>query len=361
MFLRLLGVFVALLALVWVVMYVTASSSMRDALQERWPYSLGSVADLEKPADTHPASKEAKEIMKLIDALSFEEPTPDDYVAAQIAKKDDAIDPLPADAGLKGHEAQVTQIARAVVDARDRIRWDSAGAPWELEETSQFLAAAALDRARNGDAAGAWEHATAIWLLARSASLRQYSAEMSLTMKRLANALARKLPPPAPPWTAELTAFDPRRDTAAQIQQSTASRVRTMTSLRGPLIVLKPISDMVEASNIRASRAAAEVMAKAPRCRIDTSQEFEHTAEVYRASRIDAELEATAKMLALKAERARLGRWPAALPGGSASRCAGNHWEYGVEADGSRMKLWMSFPVAAEPDAKSAPALQFEY
>jgi hypothetical protein len=102
-------------------------------------------------------------------------------------------------------------------------------------------------------------------------------------------------------------------------------------------------------------------MAKAPRCRIDLSEESAHSGDIYRATRIDAELEATAKLLALKAERARLGRWPEALPDAGASRCADNHWIYEVKPGGRSMSLRMSFEVAPEPDAKDAPALRFAY
>ena len=105
-------------------------------------------------------------------------------------------------------------------------------------------------------------------------------------------------------------------------------------------------------------------MTSSPRCRIDAASLADaqyQAADVYRAARMEAELEATAKILALKNERARLGRWPAALPDGEASRCADNRWIYEVKPDGSSIKLRMSWEVAAEPDTKSAPALQFAY
>jgi hypothetical protein len=121
------------------------------------------------------------------------------------------------------------------------------------------------------------------------------------------------------------------------------------------------MSDWIEASNARRSRAAAEAMAKAPRCRIDTAQDLPHSAETYRAARIDAELEATARVLALKNERARLGRWPPSLGDGNMSRCAENHWIYAVKPDGKSMTLRMSWEVAAEPDTKNASALDFVY
>src|SRR5438309_7954078 len=99
MFLRILGGFVLLVALVWVVMYATAAAAMRDAKGEPWPYGLDTLNELD--ARGRPvASKEAQEISRLVDALGLDESSPDVYVGAQAAKPDDAIDPPPADAGL---------------------------------------------------------------------------------------------------------------------------------------------------------------------------------------------------------------------------------------------------------------------
>jgi hypothetical protein len=265
--------------------------------------------------------------------------------------------------GSGGHEAPLAELVRFAVSAGDGPVWGQAGMPWQIDDAAEMLGAAALDRARNGDAAGAWECVHAMWILARSVKgeAAHFGASAALKMEREANAVARKLPAPAPPWLEELTAIKPRRETAALIQQQTLSRVRSMPKLPGPFIIFRPISDCIEASNVRRWRAAAEGMAKAPRCRIDITQELARTEDIYRAARIDAELEATAKVLALKTERARLGNWPPALPDAGASRCADNHWIYSAAPGGKSMTLRMSWEVAAEPKVKSSPALQFAY
>lgn len=361
MFLRILGGFVALVALVWVVMYMTASSSLRDVVRQPWPYDLGTVEAVEVRIDNGTPSKEAKEITDLVGKLELEDVFPNEYVDAQTTKTDDAIDPPPGRAGLDDREEQVAELARVVLADGNRIVWGPSGSAWQLLDAVQLLGASALDLTRDGDAAGAWERVHAMWILARSVSAEPYGAENGLKMKRAANAVARKLPPPVPPWAAELFALDPRRDTAAIILQNTASRVQSNPSMPGPLIVFKPISDWIEASNARRSLAAAKAMVKAPRCRIDLSQASAHSDDIYRGTRIDAELEATAKLLALKTERARLGRWPDTLPGGGTSRCADNHWIYEVKPGGRSMTLRMSFEVAPEPEAKNAPAVRFVY
>ena len=362
MFVRILGGFVLLLALLWVVMYATAAAAMRDAMREPWPYGLGTLNELDARGPRPAASKEAQEISRLVDALGLDEASPDAYVAAQTAKRDDTIDPPPADAGLAGHEAPLAELVRLVVSAGDGLGWDRTGMPWQIDDAAEMLAAAALDRARNGDATGAWERVHAMWILARSVKgPTDFGASAALKMEREANAVARKLPSPAPPWLAELTAIEPRRETAALIQQETLSRVRTMPALPGPFIVFRPVSSYIEASAIRRSHAAAEGMTTSPRCRMDAARTLARAEEVYRATRIEAELEATAKMIALKNERARLGRWPPALPDAGASRCADNHWIYSATPDGKSMTLRMSWEVAAEPNVKSSPALELAY
>src|SRR2546423_104724 len=320
MLLRILGGLVLLVALVWAVMYATAAAAMRDAKGEPWPYGLGTLNELEARGARPVASKEAQEIARLVDALGLDESSPEVYVAAQTAKRDDAIDPPPADAGLAGREAPLAELARLSVSAGDGLAWGPDGMPWQLDDAAELLGAAALDRARNGDAAGAWERVHAMWILARSLREPSYfGAVVALKIEREANAVARKLPAPAPPWLAELTAIEPRRETAALIQQQTLSRVRSMPKLPGPFIVFRPVSSYIEASEIRRSHAAAEGMTTSPRCRMDAARTLARAEEVYRATRIEAELEATAKMIALKSEHAGLGRWPPVLHDAGAS------------------------------------------
>jgi hypothetical protein len=333
---------------------------MRDAKREQWPYGLGTIEQWEARDDSHSAAKEAKEISRRIFLLPLDDSTAAEYVAAQTAKNDDAIDPPPSDTHLAGQHTPLAELVRDILATGGRIGWGDDGAPWRSDNAGAMLAADALDQTRNGDAAAAWEEIHALWILARSVAAEPYGAEMGLEMKRAANAVARKLPAPAPAWSAELSTLEPRRDTAAIIQQNVASRVRSETKLPGPLVLFRPISDWIESSNLRRSRASAESMTKSPRCRMSTADDVLNSNEIYRAVRIEAEAEATAKVLALKNERARLGRWPPALAD-AASRCGDNRWIYSAGPNGSSMTLRMSWEVAAEPDKKNAPALKFDY
>ena len=371
MFLRIVAGFVVLVVLLWAVAYAAGATAVRQAKEEPWPYGLGTLQQVEARAPAHAASAEAELASRLIDALDLGDADPQTYVAAQTAKRDDAIDPPSANAGLAGHEAPLAELVRLAVSAGNGLRWGPDGMPWQLDDAADLLAAAALERARNGDGAGAWEHVHAMWVLARSTKWdsSSFGPHAALRIERRINAVARKLAAPAPPWLAELGTIEPRRETAALIQQEALSSLRNRPALRGPLILFRPLASRFDATSIRHARMAAEAMAASPRCRIDTAKldaaeahaAVSNASEVYRAARIEAELEATAKVIALKTERARLGRWPPALADAGASRCAENHWIYAVEPNGSHMALRMSWEVAAEPDNKSAPALQFSY
>lgn len=363
MFLRIMAGLVMLLALLWAVAYAAEAAALKREQAEQWPFGLGSMN--EAAARARPkASPEAQRIAKLVDALDLDEVDPGDYIAAQTAKHNDAIDPLPKNATVPGHDAQIAELVRVTLSEGRRAVWNYD--LYEVGDAAELLAAAALEHARKGEAAAAWDNLHAMWILARS-------REQRLFLERRANAVARMLPAPSPPWTAELAAIDARRDTAAAIQDESMGSVNWRPPTRGPFLVVdwlfKPLRLHFDVSQARHSRLAAATMTSSPRCRIDTTAldaaqgnaPVSRTTEVYRAARIEAELEATAKVLALKNERARLGRWPATMPDAGMSRCASNHWIYEVKPDGSSMKLRMSWEVAAEPEAKSAPALQFAY
>jgi len=119
-FIRIVGGFLLLVALLWVVTYITAGAALRDAQREPWPYGLGTIEALRTPRPPRAASKEAKEVGRLVDALNLDDASFDDYVDAQTAKHDDAIDAPPA--GLDAREAPLVELVRTTVGAGDRLR-----------------------------------------------------------------------------------------------------------------------------------------------------------------------------------------------------------------------------------------------
>ena len=332
MFPRFLAGFFLLIALVWGVFYLSGPAAVRREAAEPWPYGLGSLQEAadHRPFESSPESEQLGALVepfREVDADAF-----DAYVEAQIAKSDDGIDPLPPNAGLAEHEAKLAELVRFVDANGDRLRWSS----YYLSNVTTLLAAAALDRARIGDAAAAWDDLHAIWILSRALAPTSgwRSQEQALLAVRIAAAIARKLPGPAPPWVAQMAAYDPRRQTALILLDREKLQVRRRRGLT--YVLAQPFLDRTRASQMRRARLAAEGMAASKPCHAKST-----AGDVSRAARMEAELDAMAKVLALKAARARLGQWPATLPGGNGSRCAETHWEYRVDPDGAHMALWM--------------------
>jgi hypothetical protein len=371
MFLRILVGLAILAIAIWAILYFTGAAELRREFDEPWPYGLGDMhaAVAGKPSK---ASPEADSLSPLLRALP--RVAEHDWIAAQVRTKNDAIEPPPAGAlaSLAASKATVADVVSIAIASDDRLVWGAQGVAYRAENAANALAVLALERARAGDGTAAWDDVHAMAILASSLR-RQRSAsakEKGLDIGRLAVAVARKLPPPAPSWFDDLAAADPRPETAAALQMRTTFGLAEprRRSFRASITALlfKPLIDRFAARSIRLERAMAQAMTER-RCRIDDAQLDAVEAKgwpgselVYRAARIDAEREAAAKVLALKRERAASGRWPSLSPAIAASRCAGNVWEYETAADGS-MSLRMSEEPAWEPSAALVPQLDFRY
>ncbi|HKS24347.1 MAG TPA: hypothetical protein VJZ76_16220, partial [Thermoanaerobaculia bacterium] len=190
MFLRILAGFVLFLALVWVVLYVSGEASLRREAMQPWPYGLGSVKQAVETPPYSP-SAESEKLATLVGSLDDVEVKPiEAYVAAQIAKGDDTIDPPPADVKLAGREETIAELVPFVIAHGDRLTWSS----YRVADVSGLLAVAALDRAESGDARAAWDDVHAIWILARvlAPTSGWRSKQEALFAVRNAAAIARK-------------------------------------------------------------------------------------------------------------------------------------------------------------------------
>ena len=369
MFLRVLVGLAILAIAIWAILYFTGAAELRREFDEPWPFGLGDMhaAVAGKPSK---ASPEAESLLTAMRALPHV--AEHDWIAAQVRTKNDAIEPPPAGAlaSLAASKATVADVVRIAIASEDRLVWGAQGIAYRAENAANALAVLALERARAGDGAAAWDDVHAMAILASSLRrLRSASAkEKGLDIGRLAVAVARKLPPPAPPWFDELAAADPRPETAAALQMRATFGLPGHRNAGSPIVALlfKPLIDRFAARSIRLERAMAQAMTER-RCRVDDAKLDAVEAKgwpgselVYRAARIDAEREAAAKVLALKRERAASGRWPSLSPAIAASRCAGNVWEYETAADGS-MSLRMSEEPAWEPSTALVPQLDFRY
>jgi hypothetical protein len=189
------------------------------------------------------------------------------------------------------------------------------------------------------------------------------------------NAVAAKLPPPAPAWHGELLAFDADRALAGAMQ---FNAWRAMTSWKralpqhspsddgdrlwrgGARAIVRNVSVQRAAKYAATLRVSAEEMARPPSCRAVRSHSQIDAADATRSrlNRFHIEREAAAKLLALKEQRRRSGEWPEAMPGIDKSVCGENAWRYRREADGS---MSLSFVKPLTEDATALLPFSFRY
>jgi hypothetical protein len=237
--------------LLWFAMWVGALL-MRDAVrtgsESEWPLGLGTLSDADARYPPAPMSPAAARLVAAAEPLGIDlgprtrtdvlksEPRPmefvrrqlDGWVRAQLRIASPRIDPLPAESGeyLAGRAGDLAAVS-ALLRSNDPMVW-----PQDVRDPSsplpnllghmqlqRVLIARAFDRSRVGDP-GAWDDLHAAWILARSLASRNelISVLTSLAMGRRADAAARKLPLPFPPWLEEMQSFDYRRAVIAAYQ-----------------------------------------------------------------------------------------------------------------------------------------------
>jgi hypothetical protein len=201
---------------------------------------------------------------------------------------------------------------------------------------ARALVASALTKARGNDLT-AWEDLHAAWKLARS--LEEHPQMMAqtavLTMARMINAVAWKMPLPAPAWLGELQARDNVRPLLDAFQYQAASYPRNAW------FPTKWLADSVDRD-----RGIAEALFKETRCDVNTPMNDLGTdlSSVWRrAFRYRAEREATENAL-----RVRVGKLIE-----SGSRCSDGRWMF----DGTTLRFSREIATAA-PDSPMPLVLQ---
>jgi len=167
MFVRFLGGLLLLLALAWAVAYIAGTAVLRNAREKPWPYGLGSIDEMNVRHQIGDSSKEAYELLDLAIPIDPGDAA-GNYLGLQTAKRDDAVDPLPADVAAFRDDERIARFERLLLDRGERIRFGGDRFHPNLQRVSDVLAALALDRARAGDTAAAWEHLRAVSILARA-------------------------------------------------------------------------------------------------------------------------------------------------------------------------------------------------
>ena len=195
---------------------------------------------------------------------------------------------------------------------------------------ARALVASALAKARANDPV-AWEDLLGVWKLARALDghPQMMAQTAALTTARMINAVAWKMPLPAPAWLSELQERDNVRPLLEAFQHQTASYWKD--GLR--IFPTKMLADSVDRD-----RGIAEELVKETRCDVNARANelgTDLTSVWRRAFRYRAEREATANAL-----RVREGKSIE-----TASRCSDGGWTF----DGTTLRFSREIATAA-PD-----------
>jgi len=320
------AIFAVVALALWVVSWFRAPGAVASSAARAWPGDLGTldaVRDRVQPAKGNAASAKLK---SLAGSLSGTEAV-EAFVAREVMRGELAIGDPPA-------LPDVTPIRELLL--RERVVWERAYEIGDAETQTnrgaqmtmaRALIATALSKARAKDAA-AWEDLRAVWTLARSLDGNPQVMEQTaaLSMARMINAVAWKMPLPAPAWLGEVHERDNVRALLDAYQHQTAAYWQDGAEL----FPTKLLADSVEHD-----RQIAEAVFKATACDVTLPMNklgTDLTAVWRRAFRYRAEREASANAL-----RAREGK-----PIEPASRCSDGAWTF----DGTTLRFSRDIPTA---------------
>ena len=330
-------VVVAAMALVaWLFFSFRNQGAVATSAARPWPGEMGSLDTVVNQWPSLTANDSSVKLTELAKELPKDEAV-DDFVEREIARGDLTIGDPPA---LPGVVAIRELLLREPVVWERRIQFDDtvvAEMRGPQMRVARALVASALTKARAHDPA-AWQDLHAAWKLARS--LEDHPQMMAqtavLTMARMINAVAWKMPLPAPAWAGELHEHDRVRPLLKAFQYQVAWYAND-----GAWFPTKGLANSVDRD-----REIAEVLFKETRCDVNTPMNDLGTdlSSVWRrAFRYRAEREATANAL-----RVRVG-----TPIETGSRCSDGGWMF----DGTTLRFSREIATAA-PDRPLPLVLQ---
>jgi hypothetical protein len=323
----------AIALVVWVISWFRAPGAVATSAARAWPGGMGTLDSLADPSSTPPANDASAKLAALARTLPKNEAV-NDFVAREIARGELTTGEPPA-------LPEVSPIRELLL--REPIVWERheeighAGtqAMRAVQLTAaRALVASALAKARANDPA-AWEDLHAVWKLARTLDGHYQMMEQTavLTMARMINAVAWKMPLPAPAWLGELQERDNVRPLLEAFQHQTASYWRSGAEM----FPTKSLAESVEHD-----RLIAEELFHTTRCDVRARANelgTDLTSVWRRAFRYRAEREATANAL-----RVREGK-----PIETASRCSDGGWAF----DGTTLRF--SHDIATAPPDRPMP------
>lgn len=319
----------AIALVVWVISWFRNEDAVTKSAARPWPGGMGTLESADRLPALH-ANDASRKLKALGDALPKNDAI-GEYVAREIARGTLTIGSSPA-------LPDVSAIRELLL--REPVIWErqeGIGGDNDTQTTralqltvARALVASALVKARANDAA-AWDDLHAVWKLA--GSLDGHPQVMvqtaALSMARMINAVAWKLPLPAPAWFNEVQQRDSMRPLLEAFRHQTASYSKDGLRIF-PTVML--------AASVDKDRGIAEELVKETRCDVNARMNdlgVDLSSVWRRAFRYRAEREATANAL-----RVREGK-----PIETASRCSDGGWAF----DGTTLRFSRDIATAA-PD-----------
>ena len=334
----LIVVIFAIALVAWFFLWFRNEGAVETAAARPWPGGMGS---LDSSADRWPSLKANEASVKFTELAKAlpQNKDVDDFVEREIVRGEISIGDAPAlpDVSAIRELLQREQIVwERRIEFDDTVVGEMRGVQMRV---ARALMANALTKARRNDQS-AWDDLHAAWKLARS--LEEYPQMMAqtavLTMARMINAVAWKMPLPGPSWLSELQDRDNVQPLLDAFQYQAA-----WYSKDGAWFPTKWL-----AASVDRDRAIAEALFKETRCDVNTPMNDLGTdlSSVWRrAFRARAEREATANALRVRAGKSIE----------TSSRCSDGGWAF----DGTTLRFSRDIATAA-PDKPMPLVLQIK-
>jgi len=338
---KVLVMLVLLAAAIYVASWFWAGDEVDAAAARPWPDGLGTLAAVPDRYPPQHENEAARKLTKLADPVAGNDAVTT-YVRQEIARGYLTIAEPPRIADVSAIRELL--LREPVVWERDLLQQHGGLLPKVAMHLSlmRALVASALGRARRHDAA-AWEDLHAAWNLTKALDGHPHLIPriVAMSMTRAINAVAWKMPLPAPAWLDEVQDRDFVRPLIETLQYENWRRWRQQK------FPLKPF-----AATIERERTLAADLVRATECDFDrgirtgdrTDPLFRLDIGWQRAFRYRVEREATANAL-----RARAGQ-----PIEKGSRCSDGGWSF----DGRTLRFTKPIALPEQRDTSMPLTLQ---
>ena len=326
---KLLIAIVAIALVIWVISWFRNPDAVATSAARPWPGRMGTLDAVTARSQPLKANAASAKLTALVNALPKNEAV-SEFVAREIARGELTIGEPPSLPDVAAIRELVLR-EPIVWERHDGIDHPGTEAMRTLQLTAaRALVASALTKARAHDPA-AWEDLHAAWKLARAldAHPQMMAQTAALTTARMLNAVAWKLPLPAPAWFGGLQ----ERDHVPPLLAAYQYQIASYWSDGAQMFPTKYL-----AASVEHDRRIAEEIFSTTRCDVTARMNklgVDVTSVWRRAFRYRAEREATANAL-----RVREGK-----PIETTSRCSDGAWTF----DGTHLRFSREIETAA-PD-----------